>query len=552
MSELDLEALLHRVLDVARELTGARYAALGVLDEQGEELERFITTGIDEETRRTIGDLPRGRGILGELIRHPEPLRLRDLSEHPRSYGFPPGHPPMHGFLGVRVLIRGEVYGNLYLTEKDGGEFDADDEHSLVVLAEWAAIAIANARLYSGVEKQRNELQRAVDGLEATSAIAKAVGGETEIDPVLELIVKRGRALVEARTLVILLTEGDHLRVAATAGEPDGHPDLQIPIADSLLGDIVRSGKAERLADVKSRVRLGLGELSSDAESALLVPLTFRGHTSGVLIAFDRSAHGPAFDAEDERLLSSFAASAATAVATAQTVEADRLQHSIEAAEQERRRWARELHDETLQGLGALQVLLSTARRRGDHLDEAIAQASTQIEAEIEKLQALITELRPAALDEIGVGPAIESLVERARTLHGLEIESDIDLDYDAGRQATRLTPEIESAIYRLVQESLTNVGKHAGADKALLRVVEAEGQITVEVRDDGRGFDPEQPNGGFGLVGMRERAGLLGGTLEVASEPGEGSTVRARLAAEHVAAGGQEGPAATSGNGAA
>lgn len=552
VSELDLEALLHRVLDVARELTGARYAALGVLDEQGEELERFITTGIDEETRRTIGDLPRGRGILGELIRQPEPLRLRDLSEHPRSYGFPPGHPPMHGFLGVRVLIRGEVYGNLYLTEKDGGEFDADDEHSLVVLAEWAAIAIANARLYSGVEKQRNELQRAVDGLEATSAIAKAVGGETEIDPVLELIVKRGRALVEARTLVILLTEGDHLRVAATAGEADGHPDLQIPIADSLLGDIVRSGKAERLADVKSRVRLGLGELSSDAESALLVPLTFRGHTSGVLIAFDRSAHGPAFDAEDERLLSSFAASAATAVATAQTVEADRLQHSIEAAEQERRRWARELHDETLQGLGALQVLLSTARRRGDHLDEAIAQASTQIEAEIEKLQALITELRPAALDEIGVGPAIESLVERARTLHGLEIESDIDLDYDAGRQATRLTPEIESAIYRLVQESLTNVGKHAGADKALLRVVEAEGQITVEVRDDGRGFDPEQPNGGFGLVGMRERAGLLGGTLEVASEPGEGSTVRARLAAEHVAAGGQEGPAATSGSGAA
>jgi signal transduction histidine kinase len=552
VSELDLEALLHRVLDVARELTGARYAALGVLDEQGEELERFITTGIDEETRRTIGDLPRGRGILGELIRQPEPLRLRDLSEHPRSYGFPPGHPPMHGFLGVRVLIRGEVYGNLYLTEKDGGEFDADDEHSLVVLAEWAAIAIANARLYSGVEKQRNELQRAVDGLEATSAIAKAVGGETEIDRVLELIVKRGRALVEARTLVILLTEGDHLRVAATAGEADGHPDLQIPIADSLLGDIVRSGKAERLADVKSRVRLGLGELSSDAESALLVPLTFRGHTSGVLIAFDRSAHGPAFDAEDERLLSSFAASAATAVATAQTVEADRLQHSIEAAEQERRRWARELHDETLQGLGALQVLLSTARRRGDHLDEAIAQASTQIEAEIEKLQALITELRPAALDEIGVGPAIESLVERARTLHGLEIESDIDLDYDAGRQATRLTPEIESAIYRLVQESLTNVGKHAGADKALLRVVEAEGQITVEVRDDGRGFDPEQPNGGFGLVGMRERAGLLGGTLEVASEPGEGSTVRARLAAEHVAAGGQEGPAATSGSGAA
>jgi len=545
VSELDLEALAHHILEVAREQTGARYAALGILDERREELEQFITSGIDDETRRTIGDLPRGHGILGELIRRPEPLRLRDLSEHPRSFGFPPGHPPMRGFLGVPVLVRGEAYGNLYLTEKDGGEFDADDEHSLVVLAEWAAIAIANARLYTGVEKQRNELQRAVDGLEAASAIAKAIDGETELDRILELIVKRGRALVEARTLLILLTEGDHLIVAAMAGEAGTRPDVQIPIEGSVPGDVVRSGEAERLADVQSRVRLGLGELSAGAETALLVPLTFHSRTSGVLIALDRVARGPEFDAEDERLLSFFAASAATAVATAQTVEAERLQHSIEAAEKERRRWARELHDETLQGLGALQVLLSSARQRGDGLDKAVDEAIAQLGAEIEKLQALITELRPAALDEIGVGVAIESLAERAKTLHGLEIESELDLDYDAGRKATRLTPEIESAIYRLVQESLTNVGKHAGATKAVLRVVERDGRVTVEVTDDGRGFDPERADGGFGLIGMRERVGLLGGTLEVASEPGEGTAVRASLAAEHVADGGQEGPSA-------
>ena len=142
VAELDLDALLERLLEVAREVTGARYAALGILDDRRERLERFLTVGIDAETQASIGDLPRGHGVLGVLIEDPRPLRLSDVGAHPRSYGFPLGHPPMRSFLGVPILIDGEAWGNLYLTEKQGGPFDDQDEEAVVVLADWAAVAV--------------------------------------------------------------------------------------------------------------------------------------------------------------------------------------------------------------------------------------------------------------------------------------------------------------------------------------------------------------------------------------------------------------------------
>src|SRR6185437_6490055 len=163
-----------------------------------------LTLGVDDATRRSIGDLPRGRGVLGVLIRDPRPLRLSNVSEHPLSYGFPPHHPAMTTFLGVPILIRGEAFGNLYLTEKQGGEFDEQDEESAVVLAAWAAVAIENARLYERTETRRRDLERAVRGLEGAIEIAQAVGGETRLERVLELIAKRGRALAEARSLAIM------------------------------------------------------------------------------------------------------------------------------------------------------------------------------------------------------------------------------------------------------------------------------------------------------------------------------------------------------------
>jgi signal transduction histidine kinase len=511
--ELDLEVVLERLLATARELTGARYAAIGVLDAERRGLERFLTSGIDAATHAAIGDLPRGRGILGLLIDEPHPIVLSDVGSHPRSYGFPAGHPPMTTFLGVPLLIRGQAWGNLYLTEKQGGEFGDADLQAVGVLADWAAIAIDHARLFHDSAQRSAELERAVEGLQATTAIARALGSETDLDRVLELIVKRGRALVRARSVVLLLHEGDRLVAAAGAGQLDADTlGSSLPAADSVAGEVLSSGRPERVADVS--VRLGLQDEQlgiAGAETALLVPLRYRERPLGVLCAFDRLDEEPEFGDREEELLLSFAASAATAVATAKSVEAGRLRHSLRSAEQERGRWARELHDETLQGLAALGVLLSSGLRTGgDALEQAARQATEQVSTEIANLRALITELRPAALDQLGLVAALEGLGRRSADVEGLEVALDVRVEENG------LDPELKTVIYRLVQEALTNVAKHARAARVDVTVEQGPDALRVRVADDGRGFDATEPTTGFGLEGMRERAALMGGRLEI------------------------------------
>jgi signal transduction histidine kinase len=505
VTDLDLEAVLDRVVRAAAEITGARYAALGILDERRDALANFLTQGVDEQTHRAIGDLPHGRGILGVLIHDPRPLRLDSVGDDPRSYGFPAGHPPMETFLGTPVLVRGEAWGNLYLTEKGGGgPFTQSDEDAVVVLAEWAGVAIENARLYESTEHRREELERAVRRLEATTAIARAVGGETDLDRILELIVKRGRALVDATGVVILQREAGGLVIAAVAGE--------VP------ADV----RGSRLRGDAAGVRASLDALGLAADGSLLVPLVFRGQSLGMLAAF-----GARGDEEDERLLQAFAASAATAVGTARRVEEQRLRDSMQAAEEERKRWARELHDDTLQGLGALRLLLVGARRTQDpeRLRTAVDDAVGRLDDEIAGLRGLVRELRPAALDDLGVAAAIEGLADRVAEQHGVEVTADVRLAAGGARYA----PELETALYRIVQEALTNAARHSGARRAEVRIREGNGALQAEISDDGRGFDPAAPRSGFGLAGMRERVALLHGELEIASSP-DGTRVSAAL----------------------
>jgi len=526
VAELDLEVVLERLLGTARELTGARYAAIGVLDAERRGLERFLASGVDAATRAAIGELPRGRGILGLLIEDPRPIVLSDVGAHPRSYGFPAGHPAMSTFLGVPLVIRGEAWGNLYLTEKEGGEFGDADVRAVTVLADWAAIAIDHARLFRGSVERAAELERAVEGLRATTAIARALGSETDLDRVLELIVKRGRALVRARSVVLLLREGGRLVAVAGAGQLDARTlRSSLPERDSVAGEVLRSGRPERIADVSVRLgvqdeRLGI----AGAETALMVPLRYRERALGVLCAFDRLGEEPEFGDREEELLLSFAASAATAVATAKSVEAERLRHSLRSAERERGRWARELHDETLQGLAALGVLLSSGLRAGGGaLERAARQATEQLATEIANLRALISELRPAALDQLGLVAALEGLARRSADIEGLEIELDVRVEEDS------LDPELKTAVYRLVQEALTNVARHARAARVDLAVEQRHGEVRVRVADDGRGFEPAEPTEGFGVAGMRERVALMGGRLEIESS-GTGTTVTAVL----------------------
>jgi signal transduction histidine kinase len=527
VSQLDLEDVLDQLLATAQELTGARYAAVGVLGEDRTDLARFLTRGVDAETQRAIGELPRGRGVLGALIVEPEPLRLDDVSAHPGSYGFPPGHPPMSTFLGVPVVIRGEAWGNLYLTEKAGG-FDADDQDVAVVLATWAAVAISNARLYAAVEGQRDELAQAVRGFEATASIARAIGGETDLSRVLELITSRGRALVEARTVLILLVEHRELVVAGAAGAAGVAVGGRVPIDHSTSGEVLESLRARRMADVEQAMQIPVQRLGiASARAALFAPLVYRGRALGVLAAFDRLTGDARFTADDEALLEAFAASAAIAVATAQNVESDRLRRSMQAAEAERRLWARELHDETLQGLGALGVLLGSASRMevSPRVRTLLDAATEQVRSEIANLRAIITDLRPAALDELGLVPALASLARRTASRAGLEMATNL-ADLESGE---RLPGPIETTIYRIAQEALTNVAKHAGATTASLALQVESDSVAVEVTDDGTGFDPDEAISGFGLVGMRERVELASGSLDISRIDGR-TVLRARV----------------------
>lgn len=527
LSELDLESVLRSVVEAARELTGAEYAALGVLDQDRKELERFIYLGIDDETRRDIGSLPRGHGVLGELIREPQPLRLADVNQHPHAYGFPPKHPPMHSFLGVPVTIRGQAFGNLYMTEKQGAEeFDEADEDAAKTLAVWAAIAIENARLYTTLSDREAEMQQALRRAEASVDIAHTVGGEVEVDRVLDLIVKRARALVEARTLIVLLRKGDRLVTAARAGQVRsglGELESDEPVIEATM----RGREAKRLGHASIGREAELRE-RLEAEAVLIVPLLFRGHTVGVLVALDREAGGADFDQEDLRLLQAFGASAATAVATAQSVESERLQQQVETAEKERNRWARELHDETLQSLAATRISLATALQSdapesAEQIRKAAEQTVDQLEGQINELSRLIDDLRPASLERLGLSAALEALGEESARRGSFEIEVEVELDGE-------LSHDEERAVYRLAQEALNNVVRHSAATHASLRAKLTGGEALVVVGDDGAGFEADGAPGGRGLIGMRERVALLGGSLEVRSEPTKGTEVVASI----------------------
>jgi signal transduction histidine kinase len=326
-----------------------------------------------------------------------------------------------------------------------------------------------------------------------------------------------------------MLREGDELVIVAGAGHVHIGDGARLPLAGSTAGQVLAEGRPRRIADAARELLIPPRQLGLDhASTALLVPLVYRGQSLGVLAAFDRLEGDGAFTRDDEQLLEAFAAQAATAVATAKSVEADRRRRSLAATEAERHRWARELHDETLQALGGLKVLLSSAIRLDDPeaMRAAMRDATKQLTGDIESLRALIAELRPPALDQLGLAPALASLAQRTGAVNDLEVRADVELPDER-----RLVPELETTVYRVVQESLTNVVKHARASSIDIEVRCAEDAVDVSVVDDGIGFDTDATaEVGFGLAGMRERVELAGGELSVLPGADAGTVIRARL----------------------
>jgi signal transduction histidine kinase len=367
----------------------------------------------------------------------------------------------------------------------------------------------------------------------------------------LRLMADRGLALLDAGTLLIVIEERGELRVAASSGE--GTARLRIvPVQGSALGALFLTGKPMSLDRPRGQEAAWLHELGLEARAALVEPLSMEGQGGGLVIAL-RSSGG--FRGPDRQALSAFAASVSQRLVAERSVEIERLRYGMEARERERTRWAREIHDESIQGIGALRMQLANARdaEDGGALSTSVENVLEGLDREIDGLRHLITELRPAALDDLGLQAALEALARRAQAIDGLDVQIELDLDPAPGRSeqdrsrsespssapggagARRLDPELESTIYRVVQEALTNVSRHAQATKAVVRISERDGVIEASVTDDGRGLpDAERLGprgdgleGGFGMSGMRERAELVGGELEIVPAPGGGTVAR-------------------------
>jgi signal transduction histidine kinase len=520
-SEANLDALLKRLLELSAEITGARYAALGVVDPSGSRLERFVTYGIDPETEAAIGPPPLGHGVLGLLLRDSKPVRLDDITAHPQTYGFPEHHPEMHTFLGVPVLLRSVTYGNLYLTEKAGGaSFSEGDEEVVTLLAAQAAVAIENVRLLTAATEWS-------DRLASLNEIGNALATETDLDTLLDLIARRLRELIGARVVEVLLPAGpDALRLAAVAGE-GGEMLLgeTIPREGSKSGRVLSQRAGERVDSVLDDPEIDpVVTRRLGAASGLWVPLVARGRGIGVLAAHDKEdSLDRRFTDDDLRLAETFASRAAVAVDLSERVARDALRRVVAAQELERRRLARELHDETGQALASILLGLRGLEALPDPVraHEALAELRELAVVTLRDVRKLAVDLHPKTLDDFGFVSALERLLETWREETGIAVELANRLGGE------ELSPEAGTALYRIVQEALTNVVKHAAARHVSILLAYKNGRVVAVIEDDGQGFDPAAESVGSGLEGMRERVGLLDGRFRIESSPnGSGTTL--------------------------
>jgi two-component system, NarL family, sensor histidine kinase DevS len=521
-SERSLPAILQRIVELATRLTGARYGALGVLDSDGGILQ-FITTGITPEQRAAIGALPVGKGILGVLIEDARPLRLRDLRSDPRSAGFPPNHPPMRSFLGAPVTARGRVFGNIYLTEKQGAEeFDDQDERALVVLAAQAGVAVENAHLY-------DELEKRVQRVDALHAIVTAILRGDESDVVLGAVAHHARALLGAdlATMAVPSQDRRQLTVLAADGVEAGNMIGHVfPMEGSVSEGTITTGQPVVLADAAMDDRISQPVVHSGVFGpALFVPLGARGEPFGTLLLARRRGAQP-FEEGEVGLAEVFAGQAAVVLEQARLRDQVRRLETLE----DRERIARELHDGTIQslftvGLG-LQGIASLAAE--PELGRRLQGAVEELDRVIRDLRNYIFGLERGALGERQLDRALEEMVEEFQNRSGVVAIAEIDPE-----AATALS-FAAAEVVQLVREALSNVSRHAGAAtcRVSLNLDPDTSVVRLEIDDDGRGFDPEvvAKGTGRGLGNLRARTARLGGRAEIVAVPREGTTVRVAI----------------------
>ncbi|MGW7444050.1 GAF domain-containing protein [Kitasatospora sp. NPDC054795] len=511
--DLELTQALQHIVEAAVALVDAEYGALGVIGED-QRLSQFIPVGVTDEQVKLIGDLPSGHGILGELIRHPEPLRLSRLSDHPASYGFPANHPPMRAFLGVPIRIRGKVFGNLYLTEKRGGDdFDAEDESMLATLAVAAGVAIDNARLYARARQRQRWLEASA---EVTSSLLSG-SGDQEVQ---DLLLSRATEIAGADLAVVAVplpgTGELEVRTAVGLGEQE-HRGLVLPIEGSFMGAAFRTGGLVVSPDVRKDPRITVGPPRwQGLGPAVAVPVgTAERGVRGVLL-LARAAGSPLFEEGESGPLLGFAGQAAVAMELAER----RRDSEQVALLRERDRIARDLHDLAVQRLFATGMTLQGATRFIDHPEatERVLRAIDDLDETARTIRATIFGLRlrergPAAG---GLRARIVEVVDRAARSLGFAPALRMDGLLDATVPA-----EVANAAIAVLEEALSNAARHARAD-AVTVTVTADTDLTLTVTDDGVGL----PEGGrrSGLANLADRAAALAGAFTARARP-EGGT---------------------------
>ncbi|WP_327426097.1 sensor histidine kinase [Streptomyces sp. NBC_01236] len=513
--ELDLPQVLRSIVEAAVVLVDAEYGALGVIGGD-RKLSEFLTVGIDEEQRSQIGALPSGHGLLGELIRHPEPLRLPELSEHPESYGFPAHHPPMHSFLGVPIRVRDEVFGNLYLAEKRSErEFDAEDESVLSTLAVAAGVAIENARLYEET-RLRERWQRA-SGKVTSALLTGAPGAE-----VLELIVDEARKIVSADMGMIAddIPGERALRPALAVGlGAEQRGGLVMSARDGLVGAALSSAEPVVSTDIQRDARAGEGEPQwAGLGPVVAVPLGTSGKARGVLLLGRVQGGAPFGDADTGPLLG-FADQAALALELAER----RRDAEQIALLQDRDRIARDLHDLAIQRLFAAGMTLQSAQRFMEHAEgmERLARTVDDLDDTIKIIRSTIFGLRThggRGREGNGLRGRVSEAVTASTTSFGFAPALRIE-----GLVETDVPGDIADHAVAVLGEALSNAARHSGAQAVDVRLQCAGGELTLTVTDDGCGMSGDVQRSG--LKNMEERAVGLGGTLTLAERPEGGGT---------------------------
>ncbi|WP_373861999.1 GAF domain-containing protein [Micromonospora saelicesensis] len=509
-TNLDLRTTLQRIVQAACELVGARYGALGVVGPD-RLLHDFIVYGITPEQHERIGDLPHGRGVLGLLIDDPRPLRMPDITQHPRSYGFPANHPPMHSFLGVPVLIRDQIFGNLYLAEKQGGaEFTEDDEEIVVALAAAAGVAIENARLYALAHRRERWLA-------ATAEITTVLLGEVRRTDALALVARRAREVSEAELALVLLYDSDTEQFSVEVVDGADEQALALvgavlPAVDTSFGAAVAEGRHDQVDDL---AHAAPWPALLHTGPAMISPLATAETLHGVLIVAHRPEHGGGASEEDLTLLGSFAGQAALAMERARGQEERELLVVLE----DRERIARDLHDVVIQRLFATGLQLqSAAPMARPELAKRINAAVDDLDATIRDIRRTIFELRTPMTSELRteIRAEIEASAEALGFKPHLELTGPVD---------SAVPDAIRPDLTAVLREALSNVVRHAQCTRVDVVVRVDAGQVTVVVTDNGVGCDPAAARGG--LVNLGERASRLDGTFTIAPGEPHGTEVR-------------------------